>query len=86
MTYFPIIADGALGAWALVLTYAWLLSAIICSVISRKAGYSEKWGLGTGLIFTVLGIAVWLIIWGVKSLSSRSGETAGGSASGPAAG
>ena len=56
----PVFA--ASGAIYLYLCYAWLLSAIISSELSRSKGYGEKVGLGTGLILTVLGVVVWLII------------------------
>jgi hypothetical protein len=56
----PVFA--AAGATYLFLCYAWLLSAIISSELSRSKGYGEKVGLGTGLILTVLGIVIWLAI------------------------
>ena len=55
-----ILAD--IGAKALYLLYAWLLSAIVCSLISKAKGYPEKAGLGTGLLLTVAGVIVWLLI------------------------
>jgi hypothetical protein len=55
-----VFAD--IGATALYLCYAWLLSAIISSELSRSKGYGEKVGLGTGLILTVLGPLIWLVI------------------------
>jgi hypothetical protein len=56
----PVFA--AAGAIYLFLCYAWLLSAIISSELSRSKGYGEKVGLGTGLILTVLGVVIWLMI------------------------
>ena len=56
--YVPIFGD--IGAWALVLVYVWLLSAIGASTLSRLKGYSEKAGLGTGLILSVVGLLIWL--------------------------
>jgi hypothetical protein len=50
------------GATALWLLYAWLLSAIAASAISNYKGYGEKWGLGTGLLLSVVGVIVWLIV------------------------
>jgi hypothetical protein len=52
----------AIGANALWLLYAWLLSAIGASAISNYKGYGEKWGLGTGLLLSVIGVIVWLIV------------------------
>ena len=52
----------AIGAKALYLCYLWLLSAITAAELSRSKGYGEKAGLGTGLILTVLGPLIWLVI------------------------
>jgi len=52
-------AGSAIYLW---LCYAWLLSAIFSSELSRSKGYGEKAGLGTGLILTVLGVLIWLVI------------------------
>ena len=56
----PVFA--ASGAIYLYLCYAWLLSAIVSSELSRSKGYGEKVGLGTGLILTILGVLIWLAI------------------------
>jgi hypothetical protein len=50
-----------IGAAALWLTFVWLASAIIASLLSDAKGYGEKWGLVTGTIFTVLGAFVWAV-------------------------
>ena len=52
----------AVGAKALYLCYLWLLSAIFAAELSRSKGYGEKAGLGTGLILSVLGPIIWLVI------------------------
>ena len=52
----------AAGATYLYLCYAWLLSAIISGELARSKGYSEKAGLGTGLLLTILGPIIWLAI------------------------
>jgi len=52
----------AIGYKALLLLYAWLLSAIIASVLSKSKGYGEKPGLGTGLLLSVLGPIIWLFV------------------------
>ena len=51
-----------LGATALWLTYAWLLSAIVASYLSSRKGYSERAGLASGLLLNVLGVVLWLIV------------------------
>ena len=55
-----------LGAKALWLTYAWLLSAILASYISNRKGYGERPGLAAGLLLTVVGVLLWLV-WPAKS-------------------
>jgi hypothetical protein len=60
MTLTPILA--AIGAKALFLLYAWLLSAIAASALSKAKGYGEKVGLGTGLLLSVVGPIIWLFI------------------------
>ena len=56
----PVFAAG--GAIYLYLCYLWLLSAIFAAELSRSKGYGEKAGLGTGLILSVLGPIIWLIV------------------------
>jgi hypothetical protein len=51
-----------IGANALWLLYAWLLSAIVSSYLSNRKGYGEKPGLVTGLLLSVISILVWLLI------------------------
>ena len=70
----------ALGGWALILTYAWLLSAIVASFLSARKGYGEKPGLATGLVLTVLGVIIWLIVppkadsrWKLQGAFGRKG-------------
>ena len=50
-----------LGATALWLTYAWLLSAIVASYLSNRKGYGEKLGLASGLLLFVIGPVIWLL-------------------------
>jgi fucose permease len=54
-----------LGAAALWLMYAWLLSAIIASYLSERKGYGEKLGLAFGLLLSVVGPVIWLF-WPAK--------------------
>jgi hypothetical protein len=51
-----------LGAKALWLTYAWLISAIVASYLSGRKGYGERAGLASGLLLNVIGIVIWLIV------------------------
>ena len=57
-----VLAAELLGGKALLLTYAWLLSAILASVLSARKGYGEKPGLATGLVLTVIAIVIWLVV------------------------
>jgi hypothetical protein len=50
-----------IGAKALYLLYAWLLSAIAGSYLSDRKGYGEKPGLASGLFLFVLGPLLWLL-------------------------
>ena len=52
----------AVGAKALYLLYIWLLSAIFSGELARSKGYSERAGLGTGLILSILGPLIWLAV------------------------
>jgi hypothetical protein len=56
-----VIPLALIGAKALYLLYAWLVSAIVCSWLSDRKGYGEKPGLATGLLLTVAGIPLWLL-------------------------
>jgi hypothetical protein len=70
-----MIVFAEIGANALWLLYLWLGSAIAASEIAKRKGYAEKAGLGTGLLLTVVGVVVWLLIparpdsrWAAKRL------------------
>jgi len=57
MTVFAVI-----GVTALWLTYGWLASAIVASYLSGRKGYGEKVGLASGLLLTVAGVVIWLVV------------------------
>jgi hypothetical protein len=57
-----------IGTAALWLTFVWLSSAIIASLLSDAKGYGEKLGLVTGTIFSVLGAFVWAV-WPPREIS-----------------
>src|SRR5262249_27100413 len=52
----------AVGAKAFYLLMIWLASAIGASELSKRKGYGEKWGLGTGLLLSFVGLIIWLIV------------------------
>jgi hypothetical protein len=51
-----------IGAKALYLLWAWLLSAIASAWLSNRKGYGEKAGLASGLLLSLLGALVWVAI------------------------
>ncbi|MEA2316977.1 MAG: hypothetical protein QOD44_1166 [Solirubrobacteraceae bacterium] len=52
----------AIGAKAFYLLMIWLASAIAASELSKRKGYGEKVGLGTGLLLSVIGVIVWILV------------------------
>jgi hypothetical protein len=59
MTLFALI-----GAKALYLLFAWLLSAAIGAWMSDRKGYGERLGLTFGLLLTVLGLLIVVLLPG----------------------
>jgi hypothetical protein len=51
-----------LGANALWMLYLWLGSAVVASELSKRKGYGEKIGLGTGLLLSAVGVVIWLLV------------------------
>ena len=62
-----ILAD--IGALALYLLFIWLASAIAASYLSGRKGYGEKAGIASGLLLSVIGVIVWLV------MPAREGST-----------
>jgi biotin transporter BioY len=60
MTTSLIVAT--LGVKAFYLLYIWLISAWVASWLSDRKGYGEKWGLGTGLLLSAIGVVIWLVV------------------------
>jgi hypothetical protein len=52
----------AVGVKAFYLLMIWLASAIAASELSKRKGYGEKVGLGTGLLLSLIGAIIWLFI------------------------
>jgi hypothetical protein len=57
-----VIVAAAVGAKAFYLLMVWLASAIGASELSKRKGYGEKWGLGTGLLLSVIGLIIWIFV------------------------
>jgi hypothetical protein len=53
-----------IGAKALYLLFAWLLSGAIASWVSERKGYGERMGLAFGLLLSVLGLLIVLLLPG----------------------
>jgi hypothetical protein len=75
----------AVGIKALWLLYAWLLSAIVASELSKRMGYGEKWGLGTGMLLSVVGAIIWILVppkpdspWRQKQARKKRARAAAG--------
>jgi hypothetical protein len=57
-----LVFAAEVGAKAFYLLMIWLASAIACSELSKRKGYGEKVGLGTGLILSFVGLIVWIVM------------------------
>ena len=52
-----------IGAKALYLLFLWLASAIFAAWLSTRSGYGERAGLASGLLLTVVGAIIWIVIY-----------------------
>ena len=57
-----MIRIGTIGAKALYLLFLWLISAAAGAWLSDRKGYGEKVGLTLGLLLTVVGLLVVLVL------------------------
>ncbi|MGZ4267822.1 MAG: hypothetical protein ACXVFK_08170 [Solirubrobacteraceae bacterium] len=62
MTSAILVFAAQVGIKAFYLLLIWLASAIAASELSKRKGYGEKFGLGTGLLLSFIGVIVWLIV------------------------
>jgi hypothetical protein len=79
MTTFVLAAVGAKAFYLLML---WLASAIVAAELSKRKGYGEKWGLGTGLLLSVVGAIIWIFVpprenspWRQRQQRERAAKT-----------
>jgi hypothetical protein len=56
--------SGAVGASALYFLFAWLISAAAAAWVSERKGYNERVGLTCGLVLSVLGLLIVLVLPG----------------------
>ena len=59
-----------IGAKALYLLFAWLLSAGIAAWLAERKGYSERLGLFLGLLLTVVGLLIVILLPSSSTLAS----------------
>jgi hypothetical protein len=57
-------SNGTIGVLALYLLFAWLISAAAGAWLTERKGYGERLGLMLGLILTVAGLLVALLLPG----------------------
>ena len=55
---------GLIGATALYLLFAWLISAALAAAIADRKGYGERVGLTFGLLLSVVGLILVLLLPG----------------------
>jgi hypothetical protein len=59
-----MIVVALIGAKGLYLLFAWLLSAAIAAWLTERKGYGERVGLTFGLLLSVIGLAICLLLPG----------------------
>ena len=59
-----MIDIGTIGAKALYLLFAWLISAAAAAWLAERKGYGERVGLTFGLILAVVGLLIVLLLPG----------------------
>jgi hypothetical protein len=76
-----VIHIGTIGPKALYLLFLWLISAAAASWMSERKGYGERVGLTLGLLLSVVGLVVVLLLparagskWRVNGWLPRGGR------------
>ena len=59
-----VIGIGTIGAKALYLLFAWLISAAAAAWLADRKGYGERVGLALGLLLAVVGLLVMVFLPG----------------------
>jgi hypothetical protein len=59
-----VIAIGTIGAKALYLLFAWLISAAAAAWLAERKGYAERVGLTLGLLLSVVGLLITALLPG----------------------
>jgi hypothetical protein len=79
-----VLIFALIGAKALYLLFAWLLSAAIGAWMAERKGYGERLGLTLGLLLTVVGLLIVVLLpgrpgsrWKVEGPIPRRGRRGG---------
>jgi hypothetical protein len=79
-----VLIFALIGAKALYLLFAWLLSAAIGAWMAERKGYGERLGLTLGLLLTVVGLLIVVLLpgrpgsrWKVEGPIPRRGRGGG---------
>ena len=82
-----MLAFGLIGATAVYLLFVWLVSAAAAAWLSERKGYGERVGLTFGLILSVVGLFLVLLLpgrpgsrWKVEGPLPRRGSGGPGGA------
>ena len=59
-----MIGIGTIGVKALYLLFAWLISAAAAAWLAERKGYGERLGLTLGLLLSVVGLLVIVLLPG----------------------
>jgi hypothetical protein len=54
--------NGQIGATGLYLLFAWLLSGALSAIVAARKGYGERVGLTFGLLLSVVGLLIVLLL------------------------
>jgi fucose permease len=57
-----VIDIATIGAKALYFLFAWLISAAVAAWVSERKGYGERVGLTLGLLLSVAGLVIVLVL------------------------
>ena len=57
-----LIIAAQVGAKAFYLVMIWLASCIAASELSKRKGYGERLGLGTGLFLSAIAVIIWIFV------------------------
>jgi fucose permease len=57
-----VIDIGTIGAKALYLLFAWLISAAAAAWLAERKGYAERVGLTLGLLLSVVGLLIMVLL------------------------